>query len=345
MAETMALFSNIQDLKKYVGGGANVSLKLDSIEPFMHDTVRDHIAPYLGYAYISDILAAKASLADNESPFWDKVKRSIALLTLYEYSKVGGIQLSDVGIMRASTDTLQSAFKYQENDYRNYMLTKGYEALEELLVFLFMEAKPISEAHTEGVFLWWLQSEGYTRYTELFVRTAFDMRKVYGLDVTRYSYEILRGLLRDVEYYAIEAALPQKFIAYLRVGPYFTEFEKQVLTLIQSAIVHFVIEEGIRQNWVSIQGRSVVHLSISDNQSSVTQTTGSAEAVKMKIRHHEVWAVRHMARLKSYIWEHKAHFPLCFATTEGGSNTDADAWKTDETPTLAISTNKTIFTF
>ena len=344
----MALFNDIADFKKYVGGGANVSLQLNSIEPIMHDVVRDHLSPYVGYASIKAILEASPSLAANQDPFWAMVKRPIALLTLHEYAKIGAIQLSELGLVRATTDTYQSAFQYQENAYKDFMLTKGYEALEELLLFLQKNAKPVSSQNPQGVYVWWLQSEGYTKHNEIMVQTAAQMRSIFGLDVSRYSYEILRGLLRDVEYYAIQAGLPKQFFDYLRTrlnSADLSPYELELIGLIRSAIVHFVIEEGIRRLWVKIEGRSVVHLSTSHQQSSRSETTGSADAVKLKIKHHEVWAVRHMARLRSFLWDNVSEFPLCFAITEGGTNTDADAWAKPVVVAPAVVKPKTIFGF
>jgi len=338
----MALYSNISDFKKYVGGGANMSLKMESIEPIMYDVVRDHLAPYLGYAYISKIVAADTSLAAaDDAAFWDKVKRAIAQLTLFEYSKIGAVQLSELGIMRATTETHTTAFQYQETEYRNAMLTKGYEALEELLVYLEKEANNTK-------YNWWLDGEGSKRHTELMVRTAATMRTIYGMDITRYSYEILRGLLKEVEYYLIEAKLPAKFYTHLKglVGKTSaTPAEAQLIGLIQSSIVHYVIQEGMQRFWVKIDGRSVVHIERKGNQSNATTTTGSPAAVKLKANHHETWAVRHVARMRSYIFDNKTAFPKCFKTTDGGENTDVDAWVTPVEVVETKPITKTIFNF
>jgi hypothetical protein len=322
------LFTTIADFKKYVGGGANMSVQMASLEPIIHDAARDHVAPYLGEGFLDILEAHITGTSVLNADVLEVIKRPIALLTLHEYSKIGGVQLSEIGIMRSTTETMQTAFKYQEHEYRQYMLMKGYEALEELLKYL-MFVKPY----------WWVNDTGYERHTELFVRYASDMKRHYGMDISRYSYEILRGILKETQMYSIEAELPRLLVAQLHsvqdlnetttVGlPTITPEEKKAIQLIQAALTHYAIEEGIRRQWVRLEGHSVVHTEGVNDQSSLTTKTGSAEAVSLKMRHHELWANRHLSRLKDHIWANKSAFPSAFTIAEGGVNTEGDAWAT-----------------
>lgn len=324
----MALLNSIADIKRFVGGGANTALKFESIEPVIHDAARDHLVPHLGSAFFQLLNGSTVTQYDADDPLRDYIRRALARLTMYEYIKIGSVQVSEVGITTRTTDSETVAYRYLQKQYADDMLVKGYEAIEEMLIFLMTNRN--SYPH-------WASSEGASRHTELFVRYAMQMRLHYGMDVSRYSYEILRGILRDVEYFAIDALLPRKFVARLRLineTAAATEMEREVLMMVQAIITHFAIEEGIRRFWVQFNGRSVVHTEATGDQGAKTERTATGDGVKMKIRHHDLWANRHVSRLQAFLWENKTDFPLCFGVSENGTNTDADAWKlptTEET--------------
>jgi hypothetical protein len=318
----MALINSIQDIKRFVGGGANTSLKFESIEPVIHDAARDHLVPYLGTAFFQLLNRETASQYSVDDPVRDYVRRALSRLAMYEYIKIGSVQVSEVGITTRTTESETVAYRYLQKQYADDMLVKGYEAIEEMLIYLMTNRNSYPN---------WAAAEGASRHTELFVRYAMQMRLHYGMDVTRYSYEILRGILRDVEYFAIDGILPKKFVARLRLvneTAAATEMEREALMMIQSVITHFAIEEGIRRFWVQFNGRSVVHSETTGDQGNKTERTATGDAVKMKLKHHDLWANRHVSRLQGFLWEHKTAFALCFAVSEGGTNTDADAWKT-----------------
>jgi hypothetical protein len=329
----MSLLTNIQGIKRFVGGGANTSLKFESVEPIIHDAARDHLIPYLGQAFWQLVNGeATAQLAETD-PILDYIRRPLARLTMYEYVKIGSVQMSDIGITTRTTENETVAYRYLQKQYADDMLVKGYEALEEMLVFLMSNrtAYPL-----------WFNGQGGVRHTELLVRYAAQLRLHYGMDVSRYSYEILRGILRDVEYMAFDGVLPAQFAEHLRTVNETTDAtpsEQKALMMAQAVITHFAIEEGVRRFWVQFNGRSVTHAETVGDQATTNQKTGSDNAVKMKLRHHELWANRHVSRLIAFLKKNKAEFPLCFSPDEGGTNTDADAWK-EKTETEVVADEK-----
>jgi hypothetical protein len=325
------IFQDIQDFKKYVGGGANMSLQMSSIAPTMHDAARDHLVPYLGgefWGALNGELPLNTRIPPTVLRY---IKRPLALLTMYEYSKIAGVQASELGLMRVQTDSHQSAFRYQETEYRAYMLEKGYEALDELLVFLMTNRADYD---------WWRESAGFYKHTELFVRYASQLRSHYGMNISRYTYEILRGVLRDVEYFVIESFLPIAFVEHLRGlnetgSP--TPEEVQAIVMVQAACVHLAIQEGLKRECVQFKGRSVVQLELDNTQSNTNEKTASQDGLTMKLLHHEISANRHLQRLTAYIRRNADAFPLVF--------TGVDAWQTQviENQTIAQDTKtKTI---
>lgn len=316
----MALFSNISEFKQHVGGAVNVSLELDSIQPTLLDAARLHIIPWLGEALWAK-MDDGTGLSPAETNLLPYVQAAAAKLAMYEYAFIGGIQFSESGIHRTVSETMTSAYKYQENDYRRAMLTSGYEAVEYMLKHLDTNKGSLSD---------WTSDPASERHNTYFVRYASEMRMHYSKYVSRYTYEILRAAIEDVEASAIESTLPKQLYARLKAKYLAADgsaAEKKAIFLVQRAIVHFAIEEATERHWCAIEGNAVVQFEQGDSQSSTYRRIPEARPVEAKRRHHDLWANRHLSRLRDYILEQgAAEFPLAFCAADGGTNTDPDAW-------------------
>ena len=299
------LFNTIDEVKTFVGGAANKSLEMESIQVAMHAAAYNHIFPWLGEDQWDDLVAAveAASFTTDQQNLLPFVQRPLALLTFHEYSKIGGIKFSEAGMFRQETETNKSAFKYQENAYRNWMLVQGYEAIEQMLVFL--EKVP-------GTYALWETSSAYTMHRALYLRYARDMRKAHSQHVTRYTYEILRPIIESVEIFALLPLLGQAEFDSLKsdqYNPATLATRMKAIDLIRKAIAHFAIEEGVRQLWVQINGKNVVHVEQLEPQSYSKQGTGSTAAVDVKVRVEEEFANRHMSYLEKYLTDNIDDFP------------------------------------
>lgn len=314
----MALFDDISQFKQFVGGGANVSMEMDSIEPAIEHAGRLHIEPWLGPT-LWTLLNSDDQLSLEQIALQSLVRRAVAPLALFEYAEIGSVQFSESGLHRVVSDGFQTAFRYQENNFKSKMREMGYEALESLLKFLssnaagypnwVAEAKPL---HDTGL-----------------VRYASEMRMHYSKTVSRYVFDCIRSLVQDVEAFAIETTLPAALVATLRtkyLDGNGSSFEKKAIFLAQRAIVHFALEEAVRNNTCELRGNAVVVNESTGDQAAHDRRTATDTALSLKRRSHEILANRHLSRLRDYILENPTQFPTAFCPEDGGTNTAADAW-------------------
>ena len=131
-------FNNIEGVKEFIGGGANVSMAIESLSPVMEMAAEEHLLQWIGRDQFNDIREAydTSDMTDQQAALLPYIQRPLAMLGLYEYSKVGGIMFDESGIHRTENEYQKSAYKYQENEYRNWMLNNGYTAIELMLNFL-----------------------------------------------------------------------------------------------------------------------------------------------------------------------------------------------------------------
>jgi hypothetical protein len=318
------LFKNIAELKTYIGGGANVSVTLDSVAPTIFQVARLHIVPWLGQPLYDDVVAKHAAPTPPTGKplaLQNLVQRALAHMSMEAYLSVGSVMLTESGLQRVETDNMKTSFKYQDSNYRDYMREHGWESLEELVKYLLAN---------RADFPLWTGDPASKKPTALVLNFALELREAYSKYLSRYTFEMLRPLVEDVEMSAIEGSLPKQFYAHLKTAIHaqtLTVPEKELVRRMQRAIAHFVIEEAMSRNWVAVQGNRLVTVEEQWNDASSQRTAPTTGApISLKSWHHNLWANRHMSRWRDYVLANVPEFPLCFGEVDGGTNDDADVW-------------------
>jgi hypothetical protein len=299
------LFDDIGDFKKYVGGAVNQSMDMDSIGPHIFTAADNHLIEWLGAA-LYELL--KEGVADEESDpglsealeeLLPLAKRPLAFLALHEYGKIGGIQFGEAGFIRTENENAKSAFRYQENEYKAYMLQNGYNSIESMLKFL--------DANAVNYPAW----EAKDRNRSLFINYASDFRQHYNKQLDRYTFEGLRPLIEDVEYFAIKATIGDDLYDALKaaiLAGSLSSIQKPLVKLIQKAVANFTIKEGVARNWIQVKGGRVVQMEILAEQGYERQGVPIGQPVSLKIRHHEITGDRYINEIIRYLNKHQADF-------------------------------------
>jgi len=326
------LFTSLADFKTQVGGAISTTLELTSLEPVIYDAARRHLTPYLGVDFYEDLATAYAgdSMSAAQTALLPKVRKPLALLTMHEYAKIGGIEFGEGGIHRNENDSKKAAFRYQEKEYSRYMIEKGYEALELLLKFL---------SDNTATYTDWAASDEATMHLNPLLNYAADFRRLLNVQCDRWTFECMRPLIAEVETVAVQAILPAAFYYGLKerhVAGTLTVPEKELRTRIRNAIGHFAMAEAIQQHWVHTSHGRVQVIEEFGEQSAVNRTMPANNA-GFALTTQQVWGDRNTAYWKQYICDNPNNFDAVFDEASGGTNTDADAWhiNTDDEQLLA----------
>lgn len=314
------LFSTFADFKNYVGGRVNTSLELDSLAPTIWETARRHVVPNLSQTeYDALVTAANATPTDAQTVLLPFVKRTVALLTMYEYSKVAAIEISDSGIHRTETETRKAAFRYQEKAYQEEAREKGYDALELMLKFLSDNA-----ANYSG----WAATEEAKRHREPLLNYASTFRVLTDYKCDRYTLEALRPIISSVQMFGVEKQLPSSFwtgFITRHVAGTLTAAEKAVRTLMQKAIAHKALEEAQTQHWVHVQAGRVFVVEEFGEQNQYNKTSPTGQLASLSQRN-VLWSDRYTCAWKQYIVDNADDFPTVFDVDSGGTSTNDNAW-------------------
>lgn len=300
------LFNTIAEFKQAVGGGVNVSLSLDSIKPTMLGVYQQHLRQWIGDSQWEALVAGVE--ADNltapQTALTEHLRRPLAMLTMYEYAKIGSVMFGEMGMHRMETEERKGAYKYQENEYRDYMLRNGFEALEVTLDFL--------EAN-EGDYPRWQSAAGYSRNVALFINRAADFRDAYSYTIDRYTFESLRAMMEEVETFAILPVVGQQQFDALKeaIADRSITMEQQALiALIRKATAYFTIKLAAIQNMVTIKANAVVNIERLEPQSSQREGTLSGQTLSTYINQNNLLANRHISYIKHFLSENIEDYPL-----------------------------------
>lgn len=298
-----------------------MSLELSSIAPVIEDAAELHLSQFLSRTFYNQLVSdfTNSTLSPAQTALLPFVRRPCALLTMYEYAKIGGVQMGESGMHRTETESRKAAYRYQEKQYSEYMLEKGYDACEVLLRFLSDNATNYPT---------WRDSDEGAAHRAAILSYATDFRRLAQLQCDRYSFECLRPMIATVETFAVAKQLPKAFWNDFRakhIANTLSTAEKTLRGMIQSAIVHRAIEEAQKMHWVTVKAGRVYVQEEFGEQSQVNRTMPTGIASGMYI-HQQVWGDRRTWEWAGYMYDNPTAFPLVFDVASGGTNPDADAW-------------------
>lgn len=334
------LFASLDEFKAHVGGGINQTVDLRSLAPVIADTARRHLTPYLSQDFYDTMVQEAASLTPDADAvaLLPYIRRPLALLSMYEYAKIAGVEFGESGMFRIETENRKSAYRYQEKDYSMYMREKGYDALEILLKYLDDNISTYSD---------WGTSDEAEAHLAPLLTYAGDFRRLSNVGCDRYTFETMRPIIVQVQELGVEKLLPSAFWQDFHAGYLINDLstaESTLLDMMRVAIAHRAIEEATRISMVHVrEGRVyVIEEFGAQNNLNKTMPTGGLPGIHMIAN--QLWGDRHTTRWKQFILDNPDEFPLVFDEDSGGDNTDDDAWHINTDDEQDIADNEAIET-
>lgn len=296
---TVSLFQNISHFKAIIGGAVNATLHMGSIAPFFDLAHDQHLADWLGtdlYGQLADAVGAD-SYSPAQTALLPLYQQALAWLTLFEYMPHAAVQIGETGVYRIENEQYKSAYKYQEKAVKEKLLNNGYEALEKLIVFL--------EAN-KSTYTQWPAAPGYEKHHDVVLRTAADFRMAHSKRLSRHVFELLRGVIEDVEQFVFVKMLGEaqyeSLLSHRKTGTWTDEaLEKRLMYLMNRATAHFALSEALRLHWVQLEGDRVVQKEYLEEQGVPKEGTAGTFAVGTRINAHDDTANRYVNKVRELL--------------------------------------------
>lgn len=303
----MALFTNITDLKNYLGGAVTKTLDLQSIAPTLDMAAAQYVVPKIGeatFAFLQTPLEADADTTTVQKTAigLKLLKTTVAWFGLHEYASIGNVMFGESGLHRLETDSHKSAFKYQEFEFRAQTLRTAWFNLETLLKFL--ETDP-------SVFEMYHSSHERERNMAHLLNFATDFQASHSRWIHRVTYEALLPYIADVEEFCVRDFLGQSLFDELREKLYADDAPRKMrdLTrLLQRGIADFALYLALLGNIIQFKGAQVVLVETQRDEGSTQQLTPSMDILAASMNQKREWSDRYFIRAEAFIRDNRETF-------------------------------------
>lgn len=297
------LFADITELHAFVGGGINYSIEIENIDPTVEDAASKYIIPWIDELYtdIRDKDTGTSPYNPEDLALIPYIQKALAPFTLFEYAPIGSVQFSGAGFVRTESENVKSAYKYQENNYKDKMLENGYERLENLILFI--------ENNKANYPKW--TGELREKSRGLFINTAKEFRSLYSNYITRWTFEVVRPVMEDIEEFAIWPVIGEDLFEDLKTkldAGTLSDNEKKAVRFIQKAIVSLTIREAEKRHWVRMEGNKLIYNERSESQSGEYQRIAMREQLETLARSEAIVGNRYISRLLKLLNDHTDDF-------------------------------------
>lgn len=293
-------FNDIEEVKKYVS--VNQALELKSIAPYCKEVLECYIFPKISEKLYQELL-------ENEEPN-EVQQKAIEFLKcakinfiMYLHIPFAAVQLTDSGIHRAETDKYKTAYKYQVEELRCKFLEAGWNWLESLLCHL--------EENPEDFKCWDSDNPAYLQNASLIINSAKKFREAYYTFGKRYTYEMLRPLIEDVEL-IIRDCIGQELYDIIKdeiLKRTVSERIKNILPKICKAVAHIVIEQATRQRLVSITKEGIHFTQKTGDDASYQMIQATSEQASAKIDQAHIMTNRWLRELTNCMKQEPDLYP------------------------------------
>ena len=317
-------FADIKDLKTNAVGGAVAStMNISSAQPSIDSAERDYLVPALGATTLALIKSEIGIL----SPSPDQImackllKKAVGYLGVYNYLKFGGVEFGEGGLLRVETADKKTAYRRQENDFREGLRKEGFEAIEE--AFLFLEA---NLTYSTAFKL----TATYKAARAVFTYSAGLMREQYDANVSRDTFNALRATLVQAHIFEVKKLLPAQFYAWIKnIHDTATPDADQstVIDYLKKIETYYAIESAMYRNLVKLNGTDVVITERAyAEDGGQQQKLPPLDVWRVANSYHREVAITYTKLLREFVETNKTLFPTAISTDIGGTNADADAW-------------------
>jgi len=300
------MFTSITQIKEHIGGGGNLSLEIESLRPTWELVAENDLIVWLGsttYAALLTYVVEDDETGDADlTALLPLVRRPLALWTMAEYAKIGGIQFGESGMARIESEGRSTPYKYQENAYKEYMLQHGWNALETLLNFL--------EANKATYTDW--ATEARPRHRALFINTAAELRDCYARYCNRYTFESIRPLVQDMEVFFLLPSIGPEQYEIFKTGILDNDLDAtqtEAVARLSKALAHVAVKEALRRNLVGIKGHMLIQVESLEPQSYHKESPPAMNNISAAHQQLDEFAQRHLDYALQYLADNPTDFP------------------------------------
>lgn len=282
------------------------ALSFDKMESSLCAAWNQFIVPVLGEAMTAKLI----EIYESKEPT-NQVKLDLELLQLcqrangnlalwYNYDELS-LSITDAGFQRQESESMKSLYKYQETSLRNGFKNKGFNALDEVLLFLERNIEFYPE-----------YKSSYTLYRNNIVRSTEEVNQTYFINNSRLIFLRLQTHLQLTEQTNLLPALGVNLYDYLVKSipdTNLSDDEKvrvEALRIKAGKVIIMYSVQRLLQETGSVTDRGLYFTSISGGGGDETVQPVELERINIQVRQANADAQSYLTSLMRYV---KTTFP------------------------------------
>lgn len=292
----MQLYNDIHDLRAQIGGAINTSINLEEMQPAIDRVIDITLTELVGADFVENYIDTDP---DIPNLLKDSLKRAVAYLATYEYSKYVSAQMGGMGMVQYIGQDAKPVYRYQEAAYQNHMEQTGWEYLE-----LMLKKAAANKTMLATKNMWNAVLEDSTMGHT--INFAAQMRVLYNTQVSRALFQMMRPVIAEVEEVIMARILTpavwQATRTYLMAGQLPADaVRNDLIRLMQRAVVHITIYECSLRNWVQVTPQGLMATQIDNDQGRYTRSPATPVQLNVIAKLHEDWARRLIDPIYRYL--------------------------------------------
>lgn len=249
------------EFKKFVG--VNVGFSFDNLKDDIQTALAKEVIPYLGIAQYDVSIKSTNEKHKELIRLAAKISANIGMAN---YLPIAKVQISNGGISYTADKSKQATAEDKE-DLRLAFLNKGYNTIDEMLLYLETNADDFQE---------WKSSTGKILFNKLFIRTADEFRIIQG---KRSIFIKLIPYMEDIELEVISHLFPSTLITDLKTKVVTGKKKELLENYIRPIVANKALARALTAFAIVLTDSG---LSVFDN-TSANQTKGYKEANQQRV--------------------------------------------------------------
>lgn len=223
----------------------NTAVSFAMLETPLNNAFNLFLKPLLGPSLSARLVEIYNNDApkDTEEELLRIAQRANANLALwYEFDAIS-VRITDAGFQRQESEngTFKPAYKYQEDNLRQSYKNKGFNALDEMLDFLYLHISDFPE---------FADSNTYKSQQSAIVRSTADVNNVVFINNSRLVFLRLQTHLKFVETMLLIPAIGEDLYNHLidsLLNDPVEEIEKNHIEMLRKACANYIVVMAVRR--------------------------------------------------------------------------------------------------
>lgn len=296
-------FQNVTEIKEILPIG--VGNDFNRLKPHIENAENKFIRPLLGFDICEEIRVFYEA-ADSQDPtdgeiLMAELLRKVQFATIHLAFFIGfdflNISVTDAGFQRIETERTKGLYKYQEDSLKTFFSTTGFDALDDILVFL---EKNIAAFET------YLNSDNYNKFITSFLPTVKVIESIpFNIHGSRLIFLALQPAIAYIEDTAIRPVLGEKIYSDIK-----TEMAKDdidvkyrlLLDYIRKPLIYLASSMLMEETGATLYDKGLYFDKNEDQQrAKVVRGPAPADRISILVNRNRLIGNNYLEMLKTYL--------------------------------------------